>query len=132
MPQTPACPLCEFQDSKPLATDSGEYFHCGRCDLRYLHPGARLTPEDEKNRYLTHENVVEDPAYRKFLEPLFQEVRTRIEPGARGLDFGAGPGPALADMFRGENFKVELYDPFFWPDASMLDQTFDFVVASEV
>jgi hypothetical protein len=132
MPHSLVCPLCGFHDSKPLATDSGEYFHCGRCDLRFLHPGARLDPQDEKNRYLTHENVVDDPGYRKFLEPIFQAVRARVAPGAHGLDFGAGPGPALVDMFRAANFTMDLYDPFFWPDATKLQQKYDFVVASEV
>jgi hypothetical protein len=127
-----ACPLCASYESRPLATDAGEYFHCGECDLRFLHHGARLDAHEEKTRYQSHENQIDDPGYRKFLEPLFHEIGARVRPGAHGLDFGAGPGPALADMFRVANFNVEIYDPYFWPDESKLEQTYDFVVASEV
>jgi 2-polyprenyl-3-methyl-5-hydroxy-6-metoxy-1,4-benzoquinol methylase len=52
--------------------------------------------------------------------------------GARGLDFGCGPGSALAAMLGEAGFSVALYDPLFAPDRAPLDAAYDFVTATEV
>ena len=54
-----------------------------------------------------------------------------LAPGAKGLDFGAGPGPALAMMMGEEGFNIHLYDPIFHPNASTLEQTYDFITCTE-
>jgi hypothetical protein len=51
---------------------------------------------------------------------------------SRGLDFGCGPGPALAAMFREAGHSVALYDPFYVPDSSVLNDSYDFISATEV
>lgn len=56
----------------------------------------------------------------------------RLAPGARGLDFGAGPGPTLSVMFEEAGHPMAIYDPFYAPDDSVLEQTYDFITASEV
>jgi hypothetical protein len=33
---------------------------------------------------------------------------------AKGLDFGAGPGPVIATILREQHYKVDLYDPYYW------------------
>ncbi|MGZ3723041.1 MAG: class I SAM-dependent methyltransferase [Bdellovibrionales bacterium] len=127
----PDCPLCSSPKPSPLAF-SADYFRCGVCDLHFLHPGKRLDPASERARYESHNNDVDDPHYRKFLEPLFHSMRDKISPGGHGLDFGAGPGPALAQMFARHGFPTEVYDPIFWPDRAKLETAYDFVVSSEV
>jgi hypothetical protein len=127
----PICQLCSGKNVMRLPV-SGEYYHCGDCDLRFIAPSLRLNPEQEKGRYETHNNDVTDTAYQNFVEPLFQQIRPRVAPGSRGLDFGAGPGPALLQMFERHGFSMAAYDPFFWPDPASLTTTYDFIVASEV
>lgn len=56
----------------------------------------------------------------------------RLKPGDRGLDFGSGPSPVLASMFRREGFEVELFDKFYANDPSVLERAYDFITASEV
>ena len=56
----------------------------------------------------------------------------RLAPGARGLDFGCGPAPALADILRRAGHEVSLYDTFYWPDAAVLKENYDFVCTTEV
>lgn len=111
---------------------NGEFYHCLDCDLRFLDPGQRLGFDDEKERYSQHNNDVNDPAYRRFVEPLFVQIQMRVLNKSCGLDFGAGPGPALAQMFEQGGHKMEIYDPFFQPDTACLSKTYDFIVASEV
>ena len=127
------CPLC-FSSSVSLAyqDDSRPYFACAVCDLRFLDLSARLPLEQEKARYLQHNNDITDPGYRKFVRPLYEQVREHVRPGATGLDFGSGTGPVLADMLRHAGYEIRLFDPFFQPDAESLRQTYDFIVACEV
>ena len=47
------------------------------------------------------------------------------------LDFGCGPGPALAQMLRDSGYKMDLYDPLFWDDNSALEKSYDFVTCTE-
>ncbi|MEI4850515.1 class I SAM-dependent methyltransferase, partial [Klebsiella pneumoniae] len=55
-----------------------------------------------------------------------------LGPGARGLDFGCGPGPALATMLREAGMDMALFDPFFYPQASVLERQYDFITCTEV
>ena len=52
--------------------------------------------------------------------------------GSCGLDFGSGPGPTLSLMFAENGFPMEIYDPFYASDTSVLDKTYDFITATEV
>ncbi len=104
---------------------------CSVCDLVFVPKGFHLDAAGQKARYLTHNNDPEDVGYRDFLSRLLEPLRPKLTPGAEGLDFGAGPGPALAIMMREEGFRVRLYDPFFHPDASALERRYDFVVCTE-
>lgn len=127
------CPLCvtAVADAS-LHVDSGSYHHCENCDLVFLAPAQRLDRADEHAYYLTHENDINDPRYRKFLSRLAEPMMQRLKPGACGLDYGAGPGPALAAMFSEAGFPTRIFDPKFAPDPDVLQQTYDFVTCTEV
>lgn len=56
----------------------------------------------------------------------------RLEKGARGLDYGCGPGPAGAAMLTESGHPMTLYDPVFVPDERALEQRYDFVFCCEV
>lgn len=79
-----------------------------------------------------HCNDVNDSRYLEFLEPLYSQLQTRLAPESEGMDFGCGPGPALASLFRRAGHHVTLYDPFYHPDKNALDKQYDFISASEV
>lgn len=125
------CPLCGAESTLFFTEAGRDYFRCPVCELRFLDPAHHPAPEVEKAHYLTHENDVDDPAYRRFLSRLADPLITRLPPGARGLDHGCGPGPALAGMLREAGHAVALYDPFFAPDPAPLAGTYDFVTCTE-
>ena len=105
---------------------------CARCATQCsFHRGFTLEREAQRQRYLTHNNDPGDPAYRGFLSRLFDELRPHLAGGASGLDYGAGPGPALAAMMGEEGFSVRVYDPFFYPDTSALEARYDFITCTE-
>jgi len=122
------CPLCK-SESQPLIEN---YFLCAHCDLRFLDSQKYLTPEKEKQRYLEHNNDINDLRYQEFVSPLVNEVKSHFGVNSKGLDFGAGTGPVLAKLLSENGFEMSIYDPYFHPDKSYLDNTFDFIVSSEV
>jgi len=97
----------------------------------HVAPEDRPTPEEERAHYRTHRNDAGDPGYRAFLARVADPLAARLAPGAEGLDYGAGPGPALAAMLRERGFPTAVYDPFFAPDADALRRTYDFVTCTE-
>ncbi len=129
----PVCPLCRSRSADAYHQDRHRhYFRCRSCHLTFVPPRYQLSREAEKAEYDRHQNRPDDPGYRQFLSRLVRPLKARLAPGSRGLDFGAGPGPALADMLREAGHDVAIYDPFYAPDPTVLDARYDFITASEV
>ena len=127
------CPLCDSAGATLFHRDARrEYWRCPVCALVYVPPAYHLSPEEEKAEYDLHQNCVTDPGYRGFLSRLSEPLLARLPAGASGLDFGCGPGPALAAMLTEAGCTVQLYDVFYHPDASVLQRDYDFVTATEV
>jgi hypothetical protein len=127
------CLLCEADRSALRTHAHGRsYYQCERCRLTFVDPGQRLEAEAERAHYGTHENDPHDPRYRRFLSRLAEPLLARLNDGAEGLDYGSGPGPALPLMLEERGCRVRIYDPFFAPDRSALNRTYDFVTATEV
>ena len=127
------CPLCGGTNANPYHTDKvRDYVQCPACSLVFVPASQHLSPADEKAYYDLHENHPDDLGYRRFLDRLFSPLKDRLNDDARGLDFGCGPGPVLATMFEDAGHPMVLYDPFYAPDTSVLDATYDFITLSEV
>lgn len=131
-PAPEPCPLCGVRAKWFLKADEKDYFRCSKCALRFVDPGARLTSDTEYAHYLHHENKVDDPKYRKFLSRLANPLLKELRPSSKGLDYGCGPGPALAAMLNEAGHEMAIYDPFFAPDESPLLDTYDVITCTEV
>lgn len=128
----PPCPVCTRPHACHLTTiGERDYWRCPRCAARFLDPGDHPDPEAERRHYLLHENDPADAGYRRFLSKLAQPLLERLPPHSAGLDYGCGPGPALARMLEEAGHKVALYDPFFFPDPAPLQHRYDFVTCTE-
>jgi SAM-dependent methyltransferase len=127
-----ACPVCRARSPLPfMRVGALDYWRCDTCEARFLDPRHFLSPDDELAHYRNHENVVDDPGYRRFLGTLATPLLERLAPGSRGLDYGCGPGPALAAMLREAGHEVALHDPFFHPVPAALAATYDFITCTE-
>ena len=128
------CPLCTDADISAYVADKRRhYLYCDVCGLVFVPPVFFLQPQAERAIYDLHQNEITDPGYRAFLSRLAVPLLQRIAPGARGLDFGCGPGPALAQMLmQGGAGHVALYDSFYAPDERVLEGPYDFICATEV
>ena len=109
-----------------------DYRYCFRCAFVFVPPEYHLSRSEEHAYYDLHENHVDDPGYRQFLDRVFAPLQDLIAARSTGLDFGCGDGPALASMFAEAGHVVALYDPYYAPDPSVFCRQFDFIVLSEV
>ncbi|TVQ30156.1 MAG: class I SAM-dependent methyltransferase [Wenzhouxiangella sp.] len=128
----PVCPVCLgnqarwFQD-----VDLRRYWRCERCQATFLDPDQLPDRATEKSEYDRHQNDPHDSGYRRFLGRLTEALLTRLAPGSEGLDYGCGPGPALARMMTEAGHKMAVYDPIYAPDRRALDKRYDFITCTE-
>lgn len=126
-----SCPLCLESETRQLEA-SPQFFRCDHCTTVFRSRQHLLSPEDEKNRYLEHNNDVEDKRYQQFVTPVVEKVRSLFPLPAKGLDFGAGTGPVIAKLLREDSYEIALWDPFFHADPAVLETQYDFIVCCEV
>jgi SAM-dependent methyltransferase len=91
-----------------------------------------LSPDQEKAIYDLHQNAIDDPGYIAFLLRLTGPLLERLPNRAEGLDFGCGPGPALAQLFEAQGHRLNLYDPFYADYPVHLQRPYDYIVCTEV
>ncbi|MCP1728266.1 SAM-dependent methyltransferase [Natronospira proteinivora] len=134
IPEIPACPLCGQAETRLFCLDflrQRHYWRCPDCHLSWRDARHHLDAAAERAVYEMHENHPDEPGYRRFLTRVSAPLRERLPQAARGLDFGCGPGPALARMLEEAGHSVALYDPFFHPDTSVLNAEYDFITCTE-
>jgi SAM-dependent methyltransferase len=127
----PPCPVCGAGSWALVRIADRAYFRCPNCAARFLDPAARPTLAQERAIYDLHDNRIDDPAYRGFLSRLADPLLARLAKGSFGLDYGCGPGPALADILARAGHRVALYDPAYFPDTEVLRVRYDFVTCTE-
>ena len=127
------CPLCGSKNTSAYTGDKfRQYLICSECLLVFVPKQYHVSDALEKERYDRHNNHPKDKGYRKFLSRLFDPLRAKLSAGAVGLDFGCGPGPALAAMFSEAGFRMDLYDKFYADNPFVFSKKYDFITATEV
>ncbi len=127
------CTVCGGNGLSAFAAVGGvDYLRCATCQATLMDRPHWPDPEQEKAVYDLHENDADDPGYRRFLAKLSQPLLARLDPGSEGLDFGCGPGPALASMLADAGMSLRLYDPIYHPDSQALQRQYDFITCTEV
>lgn len=127
------CPLCRKSDIHHSSrVRERDYWSCRICQIIFVPAEQHLSADDEKARYDLHNNRPDDPNYRAFLNRLFLPMQQQLNAPSCGLDFGSGPGPTLSLMFKEAGHQMAIYDKFYAPTLSTLDQLYDFITATEV
>jgi hypothetical protein len=130
------CRLCAQKNTKLFFQQPhglNIYWGCDICGLIFMDPKNYLSPEKEKEHYLTHNNDVNDPRYQNFVADVVDYVKQNVShKESRGLDYGAGTGPVISELLAREGYQIDLYDPFFYPFKIEPDAQYDFVVSCEV
>lgn len=127
------CPVCRARETRRLDSIEGrDYWHCGTCESTFVDSSQRPDRDAEYARYLQHKNDPADWRYRRFLSKLADPLLARLQRPSLVLDYGCGPGPALAAMLGEAGHDARIYDPFFYPDRAALAQTYDAITCTEV
>jgi len=128
------CILCNTKLLEPIHNEKPHRFYdCHCCGSIVRSTDTFPNDSIEIERYESHNNDVNDPRYQKFVSPITQAVQTDFDAqNSLGLDFGAGTGPVITKVLKDIGYHLNLYDPFFHPDTSVLNQNYDYIVCCEV
>lgn len=126
------CPLCTSKGDLFYKQKQRVYYLCQTCSAIFMDRKYWPTLAEEKARYQEHNNDVEDKRFQKFVSPITSAVKHDFESHHLGLDFGAGTGPVITKVLRDSNYKISVYDPFFYNHPQLLTKTYDYIVSCEV
>lgn len=128
----PLCILCKHPHTEIILEKKPyTYLECSNCGLIFVDPAQRMPPGEEKKRYDQHENNPDDPGYRNFLKQLFDPLNELLPAAQSGLDYGSGPGPTLHLMFEEAGHSMNIYDPFYAKDETVLNREYNFITVTE-
>jgi len=139
------CPLClnnenidtiqlksTYKVRKQKNSLQKKYFSCKNCKLIYLDSHLRLSFEEEKNRYLLHDNNIHDEGYKNFVLDIVNFIKNNRSKISQGLDYGSGVNSIISALLKQENFNIQEYDPFFIYNDNLLKSQYDYIVCCEV
>jgi SAM-dependent methyltransferase len=129
---TQDCPLCSGTTDLIYKHKKQIYFICRVCRGISIDKSLLPGPEKEKERYLQHNNDIEDKGYQSFVFPVIEAVTRDFKVHDKGLDFGAGTGPVVSKLLRDKGYDISLYDPFFHNHPELLTREYDYIVCCEV
>lgn len=108
-----------------------DYYFCNNCQFVFKNNKLVLSSTDEKQRYMLHNNTIEDTKYLEY----FKEFVNKIDPylsGKIGLDYGSGLGKVLEYVMETFfDYSIDSYDKYFHNNV-ILKTGYDFVVCTEV
>ena len=126
------CPLCSGESKLFFENEQFVHYQCQTCRSVFLAPEIRLNSEDEKQRYLNHNNDVNDIRYHQFVSPITNAILHDFSPDSIGLDYGAGTGSAISKILTDKGYNIKQYDPFFHNHPELLKVSYDFIACCEV
>lgn len=129
-----ACILCSSIPVIPLKSpksrEENRFLRCPVCGLIFVPRNFHLTPDDEKDRYMLHENTLSNEGYVGMFLDKIALIRQYCRGVCSVLDYGCGPEPVLAQLLRREGYDCDIYDPYFFPEFPR--GSFDLVISTEV
>ncbi|MCC5929496.1 MAG: class I SAM-dependent methyltransferase [Cyclobacteriaceae bacterium] len=127
-----ACPLCNNSLSGNLlqSADLRRHRLCNHCHLIATVPTFHATSEQEIQRYLTHNNSIQNSDYVAFLNRILSPVLPMLTDHMHLLDYGCGPLPVLSELLASKGFSCDNYDIYFFQDG-IQKHNYDVIFASE-
>lgn len=123
------CTLCNTELTNKI---DNEYYQCGTCNAIVKEESLWYSSDKEKHHYEQHNNDINDLGYQKFTSPVTNAILKLLSNDSLGLDYGCGKGPVITEQLRKKGYEIDLYDPYFYPDESYLDKSYDYIFSCEV
>ena len=81
------CIVCNNESTESFqTTESKTYWNCKGCLAKFLDPSLYIEPHIEKERYLEHDNRIDDEAYRSFLSRLANPLQKKLSVDDTGIN----------------------------------------------
>jgi len=126
------CPLCSGAKHVYYREGKRTYYQCKECGSISLDESCHLSPKAEKERYLEHNNDVDDDRYQNFVKPITSAILSDFKSHHKGLDYGAGTGPVITKILADCSYNIKTYDPYFHNYPDYLKEKYDYIVCCEV
>ena len=122
------CPLCSSSARHLTLGDNREYWLCSQCKAIFVPSHFHIDPGEEVERYLEHENSLENEGYVQMFQKKIDLLPTNTFQSA--LDYGCGYEPVLKTLLQRLGISADGYDPNFFPDID-LEKHYDLVISTE-
>lgn len=124
-----SCPLCETK----LENRADEHYYlCSMCFAYVKDKKYYFTLQQEKRRYQEHKNDINDLHYQNFTAPITKNILEKFSKNHLGLDYGCGSAPVITSILKSKNYKIKMYDPFFFPNDDYKKYQYDYIFSCEV
>ncbi|QPJ63958.1 MAG: class I SAM-dependent methyltransferase [Candidatus Nitrohelix vancouverensis] len=125
------CPLClSSQTALFLEGDQREYQACSVCALIFVPSSHHLPLDEERARYLEHENSLDNPGYVNMFQKKIDLLQLHCPNITRILDYGCGYEPVLKALLKRAGFQAEGFDPYFFQEWDK-NARYDLVISTE-
>ncbi len=130
------CKCCNSLLEKQFCVKISKYNFCDNCKSVFLDDNFFLSSENQKDRYLLHNNSLDDFGYKNYLEKFFEQVLSVAKiKNHTFLDYGSGPNPCLVELVKEkypEFLVVEGWDLFFTKDFVPKENFYSLITCLEV
>ena len=129
------CKICNASTKELIhPTTDQRFYRCEQCDFVFKSETHYLSTSDELKEYDLHTNSVEDQNYVDYFKRFIDAaVGGYVTIGRKGLDFGSGPSPVLAEILeRDYGYKMDIYDLFYATEKVYQDRRYDLITSTEV
>ena len=123
------CLLCGAKADLYYQEIKLKYWRCPQCALIFAPESQHLSHEEEKKRYLFHQESESDLGYQNYLSSFLNVLQTEAK--GLGLDYGCGRKAVVSLWAQKFGLVIDLYDPFFHPK-ELKENHYDFIYACEV
>lgn len=123
------CTLC---NTNLINKIDHEYYQCNTCYAYVKDENLWFSSDKEKHHYEQHNNDTKDIGYQKFTAPVTNAILNRFSNDSLGLDYGCGKGPVITEQLKKKGYKIDLYDPYFYPNETYIENIYDYIFSCEV
>ncbi len=128
------CPLCSAPADWIDQSRNRDFYHCPVCRYIFVPAEQHLDSRSERERYLEHNNSLENAGYVRMFEEKLDLVAEHGPVGGSALDFGCGYEPVLKTLLEKRGYTASIYDPYFFPEWREEWETgrrFDWIISTE-